>query len=273
MIESQPPPAGDLVQPIPLASPVDPAGLDTWVLRYARRVESWPAVMPWWRALIELFALLVIVLFAGFVCGMALAPFVKDMRWFSLIATMIVGGVAIVASLIMVHLNGHSPASIGLTTRNLPLEFLLGVGALILAYGLTVSLMISLSLLVPEVMERQNDASEAILETFPPLSFEGLVLMSLGVALWEEIVFRGFLLTRLRCLLGRWWIALPVSVLLFAVPHLYQGPLAMGIISIQAMVMGALFIWRRSLAAPIAFHFVFDLTMFSIIRAVSPDWS
>jgi membrane protease YdiL (CAAX protease family) len=133
-----------------------------------------------------------------------------------------------VASLVTVALRlgrrGETPAAIGLgpapagrvvraTLAALPLCYLAGIAAALLAGALSPAGI--------EGMTRQKSDFLRVVAVIPP----GLVLpLSLFVGLYEEIVFRGFLLARLRVVAGGDVVA-PVclTTALFGALHFPQG--------------------------------------------------
>jgi membrane protease YdiL (CAAX protease family) len=85
------------------------------------------------------------------------------------------------------------------------------------------------------------------------------VVLMVGVAIGEELLFRGLLLTYVRRLSGSWVVAVAVTSFLFGVLHIPQGLLAVAQITGMAAVLGVFFILSRSLLAVIVAHFLFNL--------------
>lgn len=106
----------------------------------------------------------------------------------------------------------------------------------------------------------------AIAET-PPLL---IVPLTAFVGLYEEVLFRGLILTRLRDALRSPIAAALVSSLLFAACHFSMGPLGM----IQAGGIGLVFsllaVWRRSLWPCIVAHFLLDALAFFLAYFLQP---
>ncbi len=91
------------------------------------------------------------------------------------------------------------------------------------------------------------------------------LVLVIVVALVEETIFRGYLMLRFKAITGsEFWSLLPVT-LVFALVHGYQG--AAGAITIGAigLVLGLVYIWRKSLVAPIIMHFLQDLVTIVLI--------
>ncbi|MGE0079887.1 MAG: lysostaphin resistance A-like protein [Thiohalomonadaceae bacterium] len=80
------------------------------------------------------------------------------------------------------------------------------------------------------------------------------------VAVTEETLFRGFLITRLRALSGSTAFALVLSTLVFAVGHGYQGRTGVVAVAALGLCYGAIFLWRGSLVAPATLHLLQNAT-------------
>ncbi len=92
------------------------------------------------------------------------------------------------------------------------------------------------------------------------------VVLLVAVAIHEEVLFRGLLLTYLRRVSGSWSIAVVGVSAIFAVLHIQQGTLAVVQVFGLSVVLCLMFIASRSLPALIAAHFVFDLIQFQLIH-------
>jgi membrane protease YdiL (CAAX protease family) len=94
----------------------------------------------------------------------------------------------------------------------------------------------------------------------------------LGAGILEELLFRGYTVTRLTMLIGRPWMAAAIAVLGFAlihVPHWGWG-FAVGGLFGGAVAM-AFFLWRRDLVAMMVFHTITDAAGL-IIAPMYSDW-
>ncbi|WP_069387124.1 CPBP family intramembrane glutamic endopeptidase [Cellulosimicrobium cellulans] len=91
-----------------------------------------------------------------------------------------------------------------------------------------------------------------------------IVTVMLGVAVTEELMFRGFGLQALERLLGS-WVALPVTALFFGLVHLLNPgatPWTALAIAIEAGgLLGAAFLWRRNLWFVIGLHLAWNATV------------
>lgn len=89
------------------------------------------------------------------------------------------------------------------------------------------------------------------------------LVLIVGAAVGEEVVFRGFLVSYATAFTGSTSggvvLAVGLPALVFALCHAYQGPHAMAKIAIGGGLLGALFVATGSLWLPIALHFLVDL--------------
>ena len=99
-----------------------------------------------------------------------------------------------------------------------------------------------------------------------------LVLLSAWVAVFEETLFRGYLLTRIHAMVRHWPATVFLGALVFALPHFYEGVPAMVMILALGVVMGALFVWRRSLVPVVVLHFFFNSAELMALYMTSPGW-
>ena len=92
------------------------------------------------------------------------------------------------------------------------------------------------------------------------------------IGVYEELVFRGFLMTRLRRATGSWTAAVVLSTLVFTGLHaLDQLPVALVAITILSLVFSVVTILRRSIIPAIVGHALFDLSQLLILHAQAGD--
>jgi membrane protease YdiL (CAAX protease family) len=85
------------------------------------------------------------------------------------------------------------------------------------------------------------------------------------VAVVEETIFRGYLISRLRTATGRTGAAVLLSSAIFSLGHGYEGTAGMVSVLALGVILALVYLWRRSLVAPIVMHFLTDFT--SIVLA------
>jgi membrane protease YdiL (CAAX protease family) len=177
----------------------------------------------------------------GFVLT-AIATILRDLALVSLI-------------LFFVWRNGESVKRIGWTFKNGWKDIALGVvlfmplfyGASMLentlrAVGFTVSSTPTPSFLVAKGM------SEILL---------AFVLVTV-VALAEEIIFRGYLILRFKDVTASTVVAVLLSAVFFSLGHGYEGTAGVVTIGTMGAVFALVYLWRKSLVAPITMHFLQD---------------
>jgi len=117
------------------------------------------------------------------------------------------------------------------------------------------------------------------MEIFAPIPLAAVVPLALFVAVYEEILFRGFLQSRLLKLFSSEMVprgvtaalAVGLSSLLFAAGHAYQGPLGPLQALTLAVVLGAYTAITRSLWPAIAAHLLIDVVGLMAARHLLGD--
>jgi membrane protease YdiL (CAAX protease family) len=84
-----------------------------------------------------------------------------------------------------------------------------------------------------------------------------LILVTV-VAVTEEVIDRGYLIRRLSAVTGSLPAAVGLSTAVFSLMHAYQGPGGMVGAAYTGLGFALIYVWRRSLTAPIVMHFVLD---------------
>jgi membrane protease YdiL (CAAX protease family) len=170
-----------------------------------------------------------------------------------------IGGVVVLAAVaLQLRWRGQSPSAIGLgrapaarilgaTLVGIPLCYLGGIVAVAVVAGFAPEGLSGLAREKSEFLHR--------VATIPP----ALVLpVSLFVGLYEEVLFRGFLLTRFRALLGGTLGAVVLTAALFGALHMTQGLAGMAQTGAVGLVLAVLAARTRSLWSPILTHAVID---------------
>ncbi len=147
---------------------------------------------------------------------------------------------------------GGTAASIGWRRRGAGHEVLLG--ALAFAPAL-LGLALLQSLLQSFGLPPARPPPAALIPQTPGDAAFAVVLLVV-VAVVEETLFRGFLLTRLLALTGHRGVALTVATLVFALGHGYQGVTGLIAVAALGLLYGVIYLWRGSLVAPATMHFL-----------------
>jgi membrane protease YdiL (CAAX protease family) len=84
------------------------------------------------------------------------------------------------------------------------------------------------------------------------------VLLVMVVAVSEETIFRGYLIGRFSNILGSPVVALLLASVVFAIGHGYEGTAGVLTVGTMGLVFGIVYLWRKSLVAPMTMHFLQD---------------
>lgn len=167
---------------------------------------------------------------------------------------------------------GQTFPAVGLTRRSIGVDMLLGVAALCAVYGLGIPFIWLIVTAFPQVMEQFKGNEENLQQVIPKLHPLAFVPMTMLIGFYEELIFRGFLLPRLRRGAESWVVATLLSTLLFALPHMKdQTWPAIVAISVLGILFSGLTIWRRSLWPGITAHFLFDLSQLLLLYFTAGD--
>jgi membrane protease YdiL (CAAX protease family) len=99
------------------------------------------------------------------------------------------------------------------------------------------------------------------------------VIAVVGAGIVEEVLFRGFSVTRLAMLTGRIWLAAAVTLIGFYALHVpvWGWGFALGGLVSGAAAM-AFFIWRKDLLAMMVFHMSTDAIGLVVAPLFSEWW-
>ncbi len=175
--------------------------------------------------------------------------------------------VGIAAYLCLRH--GLPRSSFGFVPARWWKELLWAIAALAGAYAvliLGVILLTPVVLLFPSLAEASQQQQEQFVEIMPTDNNAIAAFLLLAVAIHEEVLFRGLLLTYLRRLLGSWVAAIALSSMLFGLLHFTQGPLVFVPITLLGCAFSITFVLSRSLLPVIVAHFFFNLIQFQLFR-------
>lgn len=83
-------------------------------------------------------------------------------------------------------------------------------------------------------------------------------IMVAVIALAEETIFRGYLILRFKAVTGSVWAAAILSSFVFSLGHGYEGSAGVITVGFMGLVFALVYLWRKSLVAPIVMHFLQD---------------
>ncbi len=236
-----------------------------------------PWSLPPRTARIQAGALL--VAFYGLVYGTAAVAASLSRRAVSPMASALVLGVlmlALVAAFIRRDVAWRRSLGLG----RAPIGPVLGWGALAFLATYAVNTLLTLGYLASQGgLEAQMAGRMQWLGHLAEVPAGAILPLTIFVGFWEETVFRGFLLGRLRAALPvadtpaakRWRDALAVAIcaVCFGAGHGYQGPLGLMQTTLAGLVLGMLTVWRGSVWPAIGGHVAIDTFGFIVIKALA----
>lgn len=133
---------------------------------------------------------------------------------------------------------GFSPknAAIALAFMFFSQGILFAVGAVLPLFGLRV------------------ETTYAYLIPRTPAEYWWWVALSVTAGICEESIYRGWLMTRLRCFTKTWTTPVMLSSIAFGIAHAYQGEGNVTLVIVYSLLLSILFLWRRALAPGIIAH-------------------
>ena len=150
-------------------------------------------------------------------------------------------------------------------------------GAIGIAAAIATPMVIFLSLIglqvfFPQLAAQMEENTERIMDLFPNVGPIGFVMVAALVGIYEEFLFRGFLMTRLRRATGSWTLGVLLSTTFFVALHAMDQTFSAVIaITILSLSFSLITIWRRSLVPAIVAHTLFDLAQFLILYQTAGD--
>lgn len=150
-------------------------------------------------------------------------------------------------------------------------ELLIGIAFTVVLYLVATAALAPLALLSAKHVEAAAESKKAALQTLAQVPMAPAILVAIFAGVYEEIVFRGFLLSRIQSALlrvgsavaGR--IAIVASAIVFALGHAYQGPVGMVQSLVVGVLLGFLRLRRGTLFAPIGSHVFIDVLGFALL--------
>ena len=165
---------------------------------------------------------------------------------------------------------GQSPRTIGLGAPQFGWNVLIGIGTTAAAYALILLWVAVVWIFFPQLKNDLSGNVGKIIELLPRLSLIGFVQLAFLVGVYEELLFRGFVMPRLRRVLGSWTLAVLCSTVIFTALHAAdQTRSALVLITLLSLVFSAVTVWRRSLTPAIVGHVLFDLSQFISIFQIT----
>lgn len=256
-----------LARPTIVARPVTTDAASRAVLAtLSRLAAAWDLVLIVFVALFLPFGIEIALAFADPTTIPTTLPSKEEMTLDKLFNAALVAGLLVY----LILRRRLRPDEFGVRYSAVPRQLAWGVAGVMATYAwLIVSVVIVLTCItfLPAV---ENDVMQRVdvIDQMPVQSVWWTLALLIPVAIHEEVLFRGLLLTYLRRLTSRWWVAVLASSLLFALLHFVQGWLAVFQVFGLSVVFSLVFIRSRSLLAVVVAHFSFDFIQFQFARVV-----
>jgi membrane protease YdiL (CAAX protease family) len=221
----------------------------------------------------------VLALFFGLVYGTpGLLPDGSHRIAAALLSILVLGGLMLLAVMLLIRRDVSWRGSLALERQ--PIRSVLGWSLL----GFAITYAVNILLVIGYILSHGSLEAQAVgrahwlqhLAEIPP---EAILPLAAFVGVWEEAVFRGFLLGRLRAALPaaatpratflRDALAVVLCGLCFGAGHGYQGVLGVMQTTTAGMVLGAVTVWRGSLWPAIGAHLAIDAFGLLVIKAVA----
>ena len=199
-----------------------------------------------------------------------LLSMMEDMHRWLLMPTLAYRALAISGLiLLLAYFRCQSIRSLGLGKPEWAMNVLIGVITTGAIYMIMLGAGALVTLMYPQLMRENLNNVEQIQNVLPKLHPASFGLLAIVIGFYEELVFRGFFLTRLRRATSSWTLAVILSVILFTVPHaLDQNWTALPAIALLGAIVSVVTIWRRSIVPAIVTHVLFNMLQFLIIYYV-----
>lgn len=253
---------------IPWARPVTMAEGFYAPAAYTPSISAFPPLLSRKRSAFELLLMASIVFMAVIWVIGILNILLEDFRWAPIASNLALGVTFVLVIAAFTYLGGLNRTSVGLHSTAPLLDSVIGIVSLWITYVvLAVSAMIIYEY-YPEFFEQAANPQEIIKQNFPQMPLAIIVPLMLFVAFWEELFFRGFVLTRLHGLLRSRVAAVILQAILFGLIHGYEGYLGIFAITIFGIVMGTITLLRKSLLPAIIFHMIQNVTALMLAYSI-----
>lgn len=199
---------------------------------------------------------------------------VEDERLLRLVATLIRGMLVVGIVMLVLRRRSQPIASVGLCWGRWWATWAVGAGSAAAAFAVLFVTVMLIYLLFPILRPSLERNAERLFEGIPRLPPVVLAVMTCLVGFYEEVIFRGFLLTRLRRATGSAAIAIATVSALFAVAHTSsQEP----IVAVPLFLIGVLWalvtLWRKSVVPVVIGHALFNLGQLLYMYYYVGEWT
>jgi membrane protease YdiL (CAAX protease family) len=188
---------------------------------------------------------------------------------FAFVVTLSVLDTAVVLALVVLFLRARGESVRDVLFGRVPLwgEVWRGVGLLPVVFAVVLVGGLVIQRIAPQLHNVAENPLQAMLDSPVRLAIFAVVVVVAG-GLREEVQ-RGFILHRFRHDLGGAWVGLVVFSAAFGLGHVVQGYDAAILTGLLGLLWGLVFLARRSIAAPIVSHALFNLAELAIFHYAS----
>jgi len=88
------------------------------------------------------------------------------------------------------------------------------------------------------------------------------------VAIAEETIFRGYLISRFETVTRSLPWAVVLSALVFSLGHGYEGTAGVATVAVMGIIFALVYVWRQSLVTPMVMHFLQDFLVLVLIPLI-----
>ncbi len=163
-------------------------------------------------------------------------------------------------------------ASIGFEKSKSILNTIIGIASTPVVGAIIFVTMSVTMLLLPDLIEQMEENVSRIKGMVPILHPIYMLFFASVIAIYEEFIFRGFLLSRLRRWTNSWVWSVIISTMIFTSLHaMDQVVIAMIPVAILSITFSLLTIWRRSIVPAMVCHMLWDWSQFIFLYYESQD--
>ncbi len=222
-------------------------------------------------------ALGLLVVFYGYLYGNALLAGEDAKLANPVLSVFITGGLMLLVVALLIRRDIDWRASLGVQRRPLVETIAFGAVGLVMSYAVNIVLVLGYTAVRGSMADQAADKAKWA-SKLGELPLGWVLPLALFVGLWEEIVFRGFLLGRLRVAFNagegsprsRTIAAICVTGILFGAGHGYQGLLGLVQTSAVGIALGSLTVWRKSLWPAVIAHLTIDTIGLVALKVLKP---
>lgn len=163
-------------------------------------------------------------------------------------------------------------SSLGIRGVDMPSQVLWGLLGIVPAMGI-LALVILVLMMVSgfdySALRRAWEDHQAYGDPLLGHSRGNLLFLVVLPVIGEELVFRGFVLTRVYRLDGRWTVAVLISSILFGMYHWHLGAVPLLVATMQGAVFGVIFVRARSVVAAVITHALYNIAVHSLLHRIT----